>query len=130
MALLFCAAMLIQTKNKTLIKDKKQLVLGIMFGLGTAILTGVHQFFTKMLTSQHYVTSQLIYTGIGILIVAIIYTAIMGRGFKPLIAGFKNACWLPLLAGAIFFLSSLFNVISYAYISGIVASNVTQLSTI
>jgi glucose uptake protein GlcU len=54
----------------------------------------------------------------------------MGRGFKPLIAGFKNSCWLPLLGGAIFFLSSLFNVIAYAHISGVVASNITQLSTV
>jgi drug/metabolite transporter (DMT)-like permease len=92
MLLLFCAALLIETKNKALIKNKKQLTLGIMFGLGTAVLTGVHQFFTKMLTNQHYVTSQLVYTGIGILAVAIIYTLIMGRGFKPLIAGFKNSC--------------------------------------
>ncbi|MDR2829043.1 MAG: GRP family sugar transporter [Mycoplasmataceae bacterium] len=130
MLLLFCAALLIETKNKALIKNKKQLTLGIMFGLGTAVLTGVHQFFTKMLTNQHYVTSQLVYTGIGILAVAIIYTLIMGRGFKPLIAGFKNSCWLPLLGGAIFFLSSLFNVIAYAHISGVVASNITQLSTV
>jgi hypothetical protein len=61
LVLLFCAAVCFEIKNKTIINNKKQMKIGIIFGLLTATLTGVNDLIQKTMSNKGYVNSQMFY---------------------------------------------------------------------
>lgn len=108
-------------------KSKNISFTSIFWALISALMYGVSGFLRKVVTLEGFVYSQQIYTSLGIMLSALLYTIIKD---KKIILDSKNSCLLAYISGISHYLASFFMLISYKYIEGSIAFTIIQLNSI
>ena len=108
-------------------KSKNISFTSIFWALISALMYGVSGFIRKVVTLEGFVYSQQIYTSLGIMLSAFLYTIIKD---KRIILDNKKSCLLAITSGISHYLASFFMLISYKYIEGSIAFTIIQLNSI
>lgn len=108
-------------------KSKNISFTSIFWALISALMYGVSGFIRKVVTLEGFVYSQQIYTSLGIMLSAFLYTIIKD---KKIILDNKKSCLLAYISGISHYLASFFMLISYKYIEGSIAFTIIQLNSI
>ena len=99
---------------------------GILFSLFAAACFGVTAFINKIITSQGFIFSQLLYHSLFVVVSAAIIFVIQKQ--PPLRLSREN--WLPAISGSMFLAATILGIFSYTMITGGVSWSITQLNAV
>lgn len=123
---IFLAALLLVINED---KTKKITFLNISFALISALLYGISGFLRKVVTIEGFVYSQQIYTSLGIMLSAFVYTIVKDK--KIAINKDNNQYYLlAFISGISHYLASFFMLLAYKYVEGSIAFTIIQLNCI
>jgi len=125
--LITLAAVMFTTRDSDSCKPNKA---GIFYALIAALFFGIYAFIKKILTDEGILFTQQIYTAIFVVVSAAIYFLIKNRNDSIDIQKSKREIFLPLMGGLLFFLNASFNILSYKFIEGSIASMLHQLNAV
>ena len=125
--LITLAAIMFSTRETD---NKKTDKAGIIYAFIAAIFFGIYAFIKKILTDEGILFTQQIYTAIFVVISAAIFYLLKNRKVKFDILKSKREIILPLMGGFLFFINASFNILSYNFIEGSIASMLHQLNAV
>ena len=123
---IFMAALLLVVNEG---EKKKITYINISLAIVSALLYGISGFIRKVVTLEGFVYSQQIYTSLGIMLSALIYTIIKDKKLYVNKSNIRNYL-LASLSGVSHYLASFFMLLSYKYLEGSIAFVVIQLNCI
>ena len=127
MTTMFISAVLFTIKFEP--NTKKSNTSGILFALFSALCFGITAFINKIITTQSFIYSQLLYHSLSVIVAAAIFYVIQTRKPKEIFR-FSRECRLPVMSGAMFLTATLLSIYSYTMIAGSVSWSITQLNAV
>jgi glucose uptake protein GlcU len=139
MIAIFVSAMLFTIRKDT--ENKRSINIGVMFAVAAAFLFGFNAYLQKVLTNKDFVYSQLFWVALAMFVTAIVIQSIKkgrrlwvqrhaAKSTPPPTVLFSKQILLPLLAGLLYCVAAIFNVLAYTKIAGSVAFSIVQLNAV
>jgi glucose uptake protein GlcU len=127
MTAMFISAMLFTIKSDT--DSKHSNTSGILFAVLAAACFGVTAFINKIITSQGFIFSQLLFHSLSVVISAAIFFVIQTQKPKEILR-FSQENLLPLLSGTMYLIATILSIFSYTMIAGSISWSITQLNAV
>jgi len=127
MTVMFISAMLftIKTDNDNLQSNKK----GIFWAVLAAFCFGITAFINKIITTQGFIFSQLLFHSFSVVFAAATFYCIKTRKPKDLFH-FSSEIKFPIISGILFLAGTILSIYSYTMIPGSISWSITQLNAI
>lgn len=125
--LMFISAMLFTIKKDD--ETKTELKVGVIFAIAAALMFGLNAFVSKLLTNQGFIYSKNIYFSLFVFLSAFVAYLMKNKKLDKQEIVSKDLKY-PLIAGLIYGIAAIFNVLAYNYIAGSVAFSIIQLNAV